>query len=453
MSQQAESGESALPLPAKRWRVHKRTIVVVFCVVLLPWILIAIPGTDVGGAGTTGLNISHHQHGWPWVHLESTEYDISGNWFNGKFFPGQMPLGLDLAESAKKAAASFTEDKSPVQLNLRLERDDANAEWLGEYGYWSDISNWPVWKLGTHYTPRYLGLGLNLISLGLLAWGIAALCEYQIRRHHRLLRFSLANLLTGMALLGVATAWIVHMYHENAAEIRIKDSLQTLYDRDAELAYFQVDYEARFPPIVSQLLNHGMHPWGAEPIFRKVKSGRIEFRLDSDNDPETIRKITKLATQTQYSVHLNVIDFCPQRQRMLHSLDGINVETMYLDFDSYDWLSDEFGDEQTDGQWEQARKRAGFKVDLDIDMSELKELRLDLDWTISQADQLRQFMGLPSLEEASISGLTAEGAEFILKTKSRWPKAMEFYYSDDVSEKLRQELESEFDADLIGGFF
>ena len=453
MSPEAEDSESAIPRSAKRWRIHKRTIAVVICVVLLPWVLIAIPSTVVGGAGTTGLNIRHRLHGWPWVHLESTEYEITGNWVNGKFLPGQLPPGFDLVENAKNAAASFTEDESSVQLNLRLERDDANAEWLGESGYWSDLSNWPSWKSGTYLTPRYLGLALNLITVGLLAWVAVLMCEYRIGRHQRIFRFSLANLLFGTALLGVVMAWISHLYVENAEEMRVKDALQAIYERsDLELPYFQVDYEARFPLIVSQLLNHGIRPWGAVPIFRKVKSGNIGIRLDSDGDLVKVARIAKLTDQTQYLIELSAMEFSPERLRMIQAFRNARVVRLDIDFDVGDWLFEELGEDISEA--EMLQKLAELQVNLDIDMSHLKNVDIDLDEKISQSVQLRQFMDLPSLETASIADLTTEGAEFILATKQRWPRVMAFDPSDDVSDEIRQKLEFEFDAfPPVGGIF
>lgn len=57
------------------------------------------------------------------------------------------------------------------------------------------------------------------------------------------------------------------------------------------------------------------------------------------------------------------------------------------------------------------------------------------------------------MKAATIEGLSSEGVEFILETKDQSPKAMEFYFLDEVSEELRQQLESGFDVDSVGGIF
>jgi len=229
MSQSSQNKKASSDSPAKKFRLHKRTIAAIFCVVLLPWVLIAVPATVTGGGGTTGLNINHSVHGWPWVHLESTEYDVYGNWVNKKFIPGQMPAGLDLVESSRNAAAGFTKDKPSVQWNLRLEPDDWQAEDIsGQAGYWSEPTVWPAWEDKTHLTPRYVGLLLNMIVVALLAGLVAAFCEYRIRHHQRLLKFSLAKMLIAVAVCVVAMGWFTNALRENAAQVRLDDAIQAL---------------------------------------------------------------------------------------------------------------------------------------------------------------------------------------------------------------------------------
>ena len=49
MSQLARDTKSDPGSAQKKRRIHKRTIAVVLCVVIFPWVLIAIPGTlDAG---------------------------------------------------------------------------------------------------------------------------------------------------------------------------------------------------------------------------------------------------------------------------------------------------------------------------------------------------------------------------------------------------------------------
>lgn len=80
-----------------------------------------------------------------------------------------------------------------------------------------------------------------------------------------------------------------------------------------------------------------------------------------------------------------------------------------------------------------------------INLPNLERLTLELDSTLDQVDQLRPFVGMPSLK-GRIFNISEKGVEFILKTKEQWPDEMEFDFVDDVSEELRLKLESEFNA-------
>lgn len=102
----------------KRRRLHKRTVVVVLCCVILPWVLIAIPRTTVSAGGSSMSGSSHGFHGWPFVHLESTEYSFSQYWL--KMNPGKVPSELlDLDKQAQKSATRYVENSNTIQLNLR----------------------------------------------------------------------------------------------------------------------------------------------------------------------------------------------------------------------------------------------------------------------------------------------------------------------------------------------
>ena len=650
MSQLAKDTKSEPDSVKKKWRVHKRTIAVVVCAVIFPWALIAIPGTLDTGDDVAGWNIYHLLHGWPFVHLESTHYQAVGNSEEGRYRLSRLPQGMDNIGDASEAATLFTEGRSPVQLNLRLEKERYRPHWLGKLGFWSDVESWPTLRTGVHFTPRYFGMLLNLLCMALVVFIVAALCERRIRRHGRLLKYSLANLLIGIALIAVACAWIAQIRSDRADQSRLDDPLQTLSDKrfsdNNELYYFSKSHESRFPLVISQLLNHGKHPWGAVPYFRQVKSGHILVRIRKESDLDRLKRIKSLVCATKYSVDLDLSNLTAETQEMLNALDGVNLVSLTLSFGDRpavrNWLhngqeadlaralasrqrnslfieelsdrlknmdlkvanrlrgitptlagqklagqklieqkkepqsrkdetrpyigifmgapEDEGGiritgivdkspadlanlqfddvilkiDDEvvispgnvikqlrqyevndrvtltvrrggkemkikltlTEGgmlgpdnklknwtkmlskviaaekivgsgfeedadidkslrellggknmpgdqgallslltkQREMKRKleRAGFKVDIDIDMSKLESLSLRLDHTLSQKEQLQPFVGLPSLKSARITGLSIEGAEFILATKEQWPEEMVLEFRDDI---------------------
>ena len=414
----------------------------VLFVVLLPWILIAIPSTNVGGGGTTGVNVDHSVYGWPFVHLDSTEYQVP-DWLNRNFTPAQKSAGRDLTKTARESAKNYLQDKSQVRLNLRFERDVVNDRELDESGYWTESANWPVPKTGKHFTPRYVGLVLNLIVVALLVGVVAALCEYRIRRNQRLLKYSIASLLVGMALLAVCINSAVEIYRENDAQ----DSLQVLARKEGNTLWdIETRFQPRFPTIVSQLLNHGKHPWGKMVISQKLKSGNIKVDIDQGSDPQKIKLIARCVKQTGHSVDLKVFDFSPDRQKMLNQMREANIVALYLDFDGADWSGLGIGDGSTDARGELERKGSGCELDLRFDKRNLKEIRLNMDSKVSPKKQLEPFLGLPSLQWASVTSLSTEGAEFIFETKAKWPRVMEFGFQDEVAGELRQKLESEFEG-------
>jgi len=299
-------------------------------------VLIAIPGTLDTGDEVSGWNIYHLLHGWPFVHLESTHYQNVGNSEDGRYRLSRLPWGMDDVTSAKEAAAFFTRGESSVQLNLRLEKERYRPHWIGKVGFWSDEGNWPVVKTGVHFTPRYIGMLLNLLCLALLAAIVAALSERGIRRNGRLLKYSLANLLIGTALIAITCAWIARVHLDEAAQARIDDQLQTLSDKrfsdNNELYYFSKSHESRFPLIISQLLNHGKHPWGALPFFRQVKSGHVLVRINEESDLDRLKNITNLVNANKYSVEVELERVSPESLKMLNALDGVNLVGLAVAF-------------------------------------------------------------------------------------------------------------------------
>ena len=465
----------------KRW-IHKRTIAVVLCVVILPWVLIGIPGTLDTGDQVAGWNIYHLAHGWPFVHLETTHYQKVGNSAKGRYQLGHLPAGAEVATSAKEVATIFAKHRPQIKLNLRLEKDRHRAQWLGKISYWSDGSNWPILKTGVHLTPRYVGMLLNLFCIVLLALIVAALSEYRIRRYGGLLKYTLANLLLGIAVISIACAWIARMHLDHEAQARLDEPLQALSDKGYRdnngLQYFRKHHEARFPLIVSQLLNHGRHPWGSVPFFRQVKSGTIGIVIHGESDIDRLRRIKNLATSTKYSIALRLTSFTPETQKMFNALNGVKPARLNFSFNTTSWWFEETKKRQVklvdkwhkelqlrkdikraefqqllkkrknadrkNFDWAQAIEQSGFKVDIDIDMSKLESLCLRLDGTISQEEQLQPFVGLPSLKKAQFLDLSTEGAEFIMETKGQWSKNVEFDFTSDVSQELQTKLKSEF---------
>ena len=398
MSQPAKDTQSE-PIPAKkRRRVHKRTIAVVLCVVIFPWALIAIPGTLSTGDEVSGLNIYHLLHGWPFVHLESTHYHQNvGNSEIGRYRLGRLPLGADVAKSAKEAAAIFTQDRSSAQLNLRLEKDPYRSHWLGKLGFWSDGSNWSILKSGVHLTPRYFGMLLNLFCIALLAAIVAALSELKIRRHGGLLKYSLANLLIGITVIAVACAWITGIHLDHTDQAQLDDQLQALSEKrfsdNNELFYFSKSHESRFPLVISQLLNHGKHPWGALPYFRQVKTGHVLVRIEKESDIDRLKKIKSLVSANKYSVELDLHSYTPETQKMLNTLDGVNLVSLKLSF----------GGQQASSYIARASRRK--ETETDLARVQASQARSSLVYEKTQEDYKELFQGLDNKNYAKLKAI------------------------------------------------
>ena len=71
-------------------RFHRSTLVIVL-LVIFPWLLVALPGRDNGGAGTTGFWTTHYSHGLPCIFLDRQTVYYSGIWANRKFTLGVKP--------------------------------------------------------------------------------------------------------------------------------------------------------------------------------------------------------------------------------------------------------------------------------------------------------------------------------------------------------------------------
>ena len=422
----------------KKRRIHKRTLAIVFCFVLLPWFLVAIPGTT-SRASASSFPYSQMRHGWPFVHLHTTEVKTLGELVSGKFVFGQKPIDQELNELVRDYADSLgsKDFRPPIKLDLRFYRSGELVSWQG-IGHWSENRFWPRWKPGWLWSPRYIGLLLNLSFLAIASGLVIAFCEYRIRRRGRLVNFSLRSILAATALAALLIAWGVREFNESKS---IAKSIELFKQWDT--ADHNVDYETRLPLVVSQLFNHGKHPWGTTPFFFRAKSGEILIWLN-EFTPANIDQITELAFGSGYLINLDVRNFNAQRQQMLSKFDGENVYVLSIDFNSDVWVYQAIGDDAHDTGWEEAKNLANLKLDLNISFPKLESLYIELDSTLDQVDQLKIFTGLQSLKTGNISNLSTGGAEYILKTKDQWPTDMHLDYLDDVTDELKAKLDEAF---------
>ena len=93
------------PKPCWRglFRFHRSTLVIAL-LILLPWLLVALPGRTNGGGATTGFSTTRFLHGLPFVFLERQTVEYSGIWANKVFTPGGKPTDVDFDEMAAKCS-------------------------------------------------------------------------------------------------------------------------------------------------------------------------------------------------------------------------------------------------------------------------------------------------------------------------------------------------------------
>ena len=101
----------AEPIPKRR--IHRRTLAIVFCFVILPWFLVAIPGKRSNALETAGSENVAYMHGWPFLHLVRTEAIVNWTRVNGEYVADRLPSQLELNELAQKSVP----DQPSLKLN------------------------------------------------------------------------------------------------------------------------------------------------------------------------------------------------------------------------------------------------------------------------------------------------------------------------------------------------
>lgn len=436
MSEQ-ENSNDAFP---RRRRIHKRTLAIVFCFVVLPWILVAVPGDHVESWGTTGSNGSAFAHGWPFIHLDRTEVGVNGSWVNGKYTPGPVPAGLDLDKKARESAR----EHPPLRLDLRLDRQEVasfNYDPLPvQPPYWTESMHWPRIGKGRYLTIRPLGLIANLLILGLAILLSGWLVERRVvRRGKSLLRFSLKTLLVVTALVALAIGWFV----------RERSSHADAHEKALKLAEVDVDvllkFKERFPRVISQLFNNGHLPL-MDPLFFSVldknKSGVAELRMLDDMDAVQISSLADLTIDLPFQIQLEILYYTRDIENQLSKLD--QVESLIIAFDFEVWVNSFSDDENYTGDIINDLKISGKRVNLQAKFSGLKRLDAILDPELDQESQLKAFCGLETLEQVELYELSQVGVDFLVKTKEQWPDDIYLDFDEEVTEESRRLLIDHF---------
>ena len=426
--------ESSDEVLSHRKRIHKRTLAMVFCFLILPWVLVAIPGES----GTkkfiaTGLSSQSFVHGWPFVHLDRTEAIVTG-------LPGQTQE-LNLAINSSPNQSAF-------RLDLRFDQEHVwrtgSPPSLGPKGFWTDPINWPCWGTGRYLRIRPLGLICNLLILGLTVSMLGWIVERKIRRDNRLIKFSLKSMLVAMTVIAVATIWVVKEYSDSLDQRRRLTRLTEL-----EIPQTSVMYQSRFPQVVSQLLNHGyllgLDPWFFVEI-NKESSGATLVHLSRVMTDERLSEIASAVVESPIPTALYLWPYTRQIENKLIEFEHADVKMLFVHFDDGFWIESFIDDPKYTGDFDRDLNTFRDQINIEAAFPKLEFLNLVLDPKLDQRSQLRAFCGLETLKTNQLVGLTKEGIDFLVKTKKRWPKKIHVMFDDNVSQSCKELLGQNFEV-------
>ena len=262
-------------------RIHPYTILVLFFLVLLPWLLIAIPGARP--ANESGREIPQlppgnqfflpMKHGWPATHLVSTKHNLPN---------------LDIDASLQ----AYTTPSDLIAISPRREFvEDLKATG----GFWSDRNRWPTrnshelpngnGNLVSEYNVVWTGLLINLGFLAVALVAVGLFCEYRIKRLGRIkrqrtrFRFSLFNFMTLFIGISLLMGWAGMHSHRAVTEdvelTRLEICLLELEQQNCSFQYevFKCDV---LPTCVSRLFNYGLQiPFLHHSTFQRISKVKI----------------------------------------------------------------------------------------------------------------------------------------------------------------------------------
>ena len=425
-------------------RVHKRTILFVALVVFLPWLLVSIPRDIVKEDFGLATNIDHSQHGWPFIQMYSTHYDLHAHLIDGNVVSGN-PASIDTKPLAIKRFNKFfhspQRDSKLLEFDLRL----AKSKW-GEFGYWSDAENWILWGEEHYFEIQWLGLLANLLLGSIVAVIVGWPIEKRIRSG-TLFRYSLFSFGVVVTLLCLGLTFAVGTYRSFLAEQSFIQKLEQLEYED--LAWAEIEYTDRFPRVISQLINGGYRPWGDLQISRMYSDTTlIEIDFD-DGDDQQMEKLLKILEHGNPRLSIDLSQYNERNEKYLKKLDAHRIAELEISYDAYNWLENRIGEDFYDISIEEAMRRAPIPVNLDLKLQHVEEVRIFLWEYFTAKEQLEPFLDLPPQTRLFIDGVDDDAVEFLIQTEARWPNFQ--WTGFDVSSELRQKMSQRFE-EVSGGY-
>ncbi len=164
-----EQNENAQAETKKPFQIKNRTLPIVLLLVVLPWMLLALPGyvvteggkdkikTDSGVARTASV---HRSYGWPLTHAQSSHVTVLGKLRGGQYRPGE---GVTPPEMNKLIDEHLPEHEGGF-LNLIPSAREGTAI----TSLWTDSENMPLFVRGyleDHVDKKGLRMTWNIPML------------------------------------------------------------------------------------------------------------------------------------------------------------------------------------------------------------------------------------------------------------------------------------------------
>ena len=399
-----------------RWRSLLRpgrsSLLLAMLIVLPPWILVAVPGDDLGSVTLGSCTIRHH--GWPFTHQRTAKihftraqenFYLSGptNWNSDKVAARQ------LKRQDKKRPGSL----EPIGTKY-VNQIEHSQLGLPTSHFWSDIRNWPVQESANGWAWQILWPQLiaNLVFVTSLILILATLISFRFRRRRKWFSFSLFEFAFVLPLIGVAITLIAVEYRRAARE----QELVTLLVNSSRNGYAHRKSPA-LPRFLFNLLNHRTSLPGSQvPLFANVES--FSASPDGINPKDLV--------DCPFPVGWNLGPVSTPDVEFLESIDRSKTEQLTFKVKSV---------LKTYGMYDTAQSTRLKKTDpvaywetfmpLPNDFPNLKSLRVKLNESEIQGPQLERIAKIESfsnLEVLILIDLDDTGKEWLKQNSDKLPK-------------------------------
>ena len=237
-------------------KFHKSSIVVVLLFVIIPWLLIAIPGERKGNIGELtqigpGNFSLRAEHGWPAIHGVSVKCT------------GQYSVNDSLFRPRNTLAILYFRE---YQQALFVE------------GFWTNVDRWPIryvkslgWdksKIFFEYRVHWLGLLINVCFVAAASAALFWYCEYRIQRNGSLWKITLAESFVLIFILCAVVAWFSAM---NRFAKHQESQLEKFKTQIPNSAYKKIGIYRKdvLPTFVSRLLDYANSKYPLAPYLFK----------------------------------------------------------------------------------------------------------------------------------------------------------------------------------------